>query len=202
MRNYVNSIEIAQENFLHAMETYFDTGKCCPDFEFLVAETHKAESKSDDIQQKISLLLFEKALIPEFRGDILTLLETIDDIPDQFDRVLYNIQTQKIEMQNTIKLDFKELVTVSLESCTLTMGCVKELFKRQSDPGKILSKVDQLESHGDHIERRIIIHIFDSDWDPLQKILLRDLAFMLGDIADHAVHVCRQINLITIKRRV
>ena len=154
------------------------------------------------IQHKISLLLFEKALIPEFRGDILTLLETIDDIPDQFDRVLYNIQTQKIEMQNAIKLDFKELVTVSMESCTLTMECARELFKRQSNPGKVLSKVDQLESHGDHIERRIIIHIFNSDWDPLQKILLRDLAFMLGDIADHAVHVCRQINLINIKRRV
>lgn len=202
LSEYLHAVEVAQENFLHAMDTYFETGKCCPDFEFLVGETHKAESKGDDIQERIIGLLFEKALIPEFRGEILTLLESIDEVPDQFDRVLYNILNQKILLQEAIKPDLKDLVTVSLEVCTLMVDSAQSLFQPRDETDKILSKADRLESQGDYIERRIISRIFESDWDPLQKILLRDLTSAMGDIADHAVHVCRQVNLITIKRRV
>jgi len=70
------------------------------------------------------------------------------------------------------------------------------------DVGKLLFEADQLESRGDHIEKRILSRIFESDWDPLQKILLRDLVRALGDIADHAVHACRNVNLITVKRMI
>lgn len=202
LNEYLHAVETAQESFFHAMETYFETGKCCPDFEFLVGETHKAESKGDDIQERITGLLLKKALIPEFRGDILTLLESMDEVPDQFDRVLYNILVQKILLQDAIKIDLKDLVTVSMEVCTLMVSSVHNLFEQKDETGKILTKADRLESQGDYIERRIISRIFESDWDPLQKILLRDLTSTLGDIADHAVHVCRQVNLITIKRRV
>jgi predicted phosphate transport protein (TIGR00153 family) len=200
LKEYMNSIEGAQRNFLNAMETYFETGQCCPDFEFLVEETHKAESRGDDIQERIVLLLFEKALIPEFRGDILELLESIDEVPDQLDRVLYSILTQKILLHEHVVPDFKELVYVSMKICTLMQEGVQTLIHPKMNPGRILFHADQLESQGDHIERRILTRIFESDWDPLKKILLRDLANTMGDIADHAVHVCRQVNLITVKR--
>jgi predicted phosphate transport protein (TIGR00153 family) len=200
LKEYIQSIQIAQENFLHAMETYFQTGKCCPDFSFLVEETHKAESRGDDIQEKIIMLMYEKALIPEFRGDMLTLLESIDEVPDQLDRVLNTIETQKIFLHDFVKPDFHDLVKISMSVCTLMLEGVHSLIRPTKDIGKILFKADQMESQGDHIERRILTRIFESDWDPLQKILLRDLAHVMGDIADHAVHACRQVNLITLKR--
>jgi len=202
LNEYFHSVEMAQENFLHAMDHYFQTGQCCPDFEFLAGETHKAESKSDDIQEQIILLLFEKALIPEFRGDVLNLLEAVDDVPDQFDRILHGILSQKIVLKDAIMADLKDLVSVSMDVCSLMLEGVRDLFRREKEATQLLKKADQMESRGDRIERRIITRIFESDWDPLQKILLRDLTSLLGDIADQAVHVCRQVNLITIKRQV
>ncbi len=202
LHEYLQAIEIAKQNFLHAMDTYVETGRCCPDFEFLVEETHKAESRGDDIQERLISTLFKKALVPEFRGDVLTLLELIDNVPDQFDRVLYAIQTQGIELHDDVKKDFKELVAVSQETCTLMLHGLKDFFKHPTTVDEILSQMDQLESRGDHIERRIITSIFKSDLEPLQKILGRDLISMMGDIADYAVHVWRQVHLITIKRQV
>jgi len=199
---YTRSVEIAQEMFLQSMETYFQTGKCSPTFEVLSVETHKTESRTDDILEKIVKLLHEKALVPDLRGDILKLLETTDEIPDQFDRILANICNQKIVLPESLNMHFKELLTVSLEACTLTMESVRSILDRGERAARLLFKTDQLESQGDQIEKRIMVRIFESDWDPLQKILLRDLTQRMGDIADSAVQVCRQVNLIVTKRRV
>jgi len=199
---YTRSVEIAQEMFLQSMETYFQTGRCSPTFEVLSVETHKTESRTDDILDKIVRLLHEKALVPDLRGDILQLLETADEIPDQFDRILASICNQKIVLHESLTLDYKELLAVSLEACTLTMESVRSILDRGERVARLLFKTDQLESRGDQIEKRIIVRIFESDWDPLQKILLRDLTQRMGDIADSAVQVCRQVNLIVTKRRV
>ena len=199
---YVRSVEIAQEIFLQSMETYLQAGKCSPTFEVLAAETHKAESRSDDLLEKIVNLLHEKALVPDLRGDILKLLETTDEIPDQFDRILANVCNQRIVLPESLSLDFKELLALSLEACALTMESVQSMLARGDRAARLLFRTDQLESQGDQIEKRIIVRIFESDWDPLQKILLRDLTQKMGDIADSAVQVCRQVNLIVTKRRV
>jgi len=202
IKEYVQSIEIAQNMFLESMENYLQAGACSPTFEVLAAETHKAESRSDDILEKIVGLLHEKALVPDLRGDILRLLETADELPDQFDRILSNICNQKIVLPQSLNLDFRELLTVSLEACSFTLESIRSLFERGERAARLLFRADQLESQGDHIEKRIIVRIFESDWDPLQKILLRDLTQRMGDIADSAVLVCRQVNLIVTKRRV
>ncbi len=199
---YTRSVEIAQEMFLQSMETYFQTGQCSPTFEVLSVETHKTESRADDILDKIVKLLHEKALVPDLRGDILMLLETTDEIPDQFDRILANICNQKIVLPESLNMHFKELLTLSLEACTLTMESVRSILDRGDRAARLLFRTDQLESQGDQVEKRIMVRIFESDWDPLQKILLRDLTQRMGDIADSAVQVCRQVNLIVTKRRV
>jgi len=93
-------------------------------------------------------------------------------------------------------------VTLSLEACSYAMESVRSLLESGDRASRLLFRTDQLESQGDSIEKRIIVRIFESDWDPLQKILLRDLTQKMGDIADSAVQVCRQINLIVIKRQV
>ena len=82
------------------------------------------------------------------------------------------------------------------------MESVRSILGRGERVARLLFKTDQLESQGDQVEKRIIVHIFESDWDPLQKILVRDLTQKMGDIADSAVQVCRQVNLIVTKRRV
>ena len=199
---YVHSVEIAQDMFLQSMETFLQTGKCSTTFEVLSAETHKTESRSDDILEKIVMLLHEKALVPDLRGDLLRLLETTDEIPDEFDRILSTICNQKIVMPESLNLDFRELLALSLEACTLTMESVRSVLQRGERAARLLFRTDQLESQGDQVEKRIIVRIFESDWDPLQKILLRDLTQKMGDIADSAVQVCRQVNLIVTKRRV
>ena len=89
---YLDSITRVQENFLRALDTFFDKGPVNRDFDFMVEETHKAESRSDDLRNEIETMMFAKALIPESRGDILELLEAMDKVPNLLELILYMIQ--------------------------------------------------------------------------------------------------------------
>jgi predicted phosphate transport protein (TIGR00153 family) len=198
---YLDNLKMARDNFLKAMTVYFERG-FTEDFDFLIEQTHKVESKADDTRYEIETLMYSKALIPESRGDILGLLEAIDQIPGLFERILYMIQTQKLRPPDFLILDIKELIRVSLECCDLLIKEVEALFRKSGDIRSLVTAIDNNESHCDHIERRIITNLFDSDLDPFVKLQLKEMIIQLGEISDQADRVSRRISIISVKRRV
>ncbi len=198
---YLDNLKMVQENFQNAMNLYFKKD-LCDEFGFLIEQAHKVESKADDIRNEIETLMYAKALIPESRGDILGLLEAIDRIPGLFQLILYMIQTQRLNTPDFLVLDIKELIRVSLECCDLLVKQIEALFKKSKDIQSLVSSIDNNESHCDHIERRIITRIFDSDLDPFQKLQLKEMVIQLGEISDQADRVSRRVYIISTKRRV
>jgi len=198
---YLDNLKFTQENFLKGMNVYFEKG-FGGDFDFLIEQTHKGESKADDIRNEIATMMYAKALIPESRGDILGLLEAIDQVPGLFQLILYMIQNQKLNTPDFLALDIKELIQVSVECCDLVIRQVEALFKKLEDVRSLVLTIDHNESHCDHIERRIITKIFDSDLDPFQKLQLKEMVIQLGEISDQADRVSRYISILSIKRRV
>jgi predicted phosphate transport protein (TIGR00153 family) len=174
----------------------------CDNFRFFTDQTHKCESKADDIREEINLLMYSKALIPEAREDIMRLMESIDEIPRYIELVLNMIHTQKLTVPGLIILDVKELVQVSLESCDLMVKQIDLMLKKQEGIRALVSNIDHNESHCDHIERRIISKIFDSDLDPFQKLQVKEMIVNLGEISDQADRVSKRVNIMTMKRRV
>ncbi len=198
---YLDNLEITKNRFAEAMNTCLDNG-LCDHFEFLIVQTHKFESKADDIREEIKTLMYGKALIPESRGDIMGLLESIDEIPRLFELILYTIKNQKLLLPPFIVPDIRELIEVSVASCDLMLKEVQALFKKTEGIREFVSKIDQNESHCDHIERRIITRIFDSDADPFQKLQLKELIVHMGEMADRVDRVSKRVNIISMKRRV
>jgi hypothetical protein len=171
-------------------------------FTFLTEQTHKFESKADDIREEITTLMYGKALLPESRGDIMKLLEEVDVIPRVFERVLYMIKTQKLSIPDFIVPDIDKLVSVSLASFDLMLKQVENLLKRRQEIRSLVSTIDYNESACDHIQRRMITRVFDSDLDPFLKMQLKELIFCIGEISDQADRVSKRINIISMKRRV
>jgi predicted phosphate transport protein (TIGR00153 family) len=198
---YLDNLKMAQNEFLKAMNVYFEKG-FSGDFDFLIEQTHKVESKADDTRYEIETMMYTKALIPESRGDILGLLEAIDQIPGLFQVVLYMIQTQRLSTPDFLVPDMKELIRVSLECCDLLVKEIEALFKKSGDIRSLVSTIDNNESHCDHIERRLITRIFDSDLEPFQKFQLKEMVIHLGDISDQTDRVSRRVYIISIKKRV
>ncbi len=192
---------MTQEHFEKAMDCYFDfgLGENC---DFLIEQTHKFESRADDIRHEIIEMMYSKVLIPESRGDILRLLESIDLIPTHFEKILFMIQGQKLRLPDFITLDLRELMRVSLECCDLLIKQVEALFRKTEDIKELVFTIDSHESRCDYIEREAIKKIFDSDLDPFQKMQLKELVIQMGEISDQADVVSRSVYIFSIKRRV
>jgi len=199
--SYLEDLELSQQHFSEAFNICLKDG-ICGDFDFQTDLTHKFESKADDTREEIKTLMYGKALLPESRGDIMGLLEAMDEVPRLFELVLHMIRTQKLLIPEFIILDIKDLLDICLESCHLMLKQVETLFKRTEGIRAYVSTIDHNESHGDHLERRIITKIFDSDIDPFQKLQLKEMTVSIGEIADQVDRISKRVNIINMKRRV
>jgi predicted phosphate transport protein (TIGR00153 family) len=199
--SYLEDLGVVLNHFSNAMKIFLEKS-LSDDFHFLVERTHKSESKADDIREEINLLMYSKALIPESREDIMRLLETIDEIPRYIELILYMIQTEKLVAPDFLISDIKELIRFSIESCDLMIRQIDLMLKKQEGIRALLATIDHNESHCDHIERRAITKIFDSDLDPFQKLQLKEMVLYLGEISDQADRVSKRVNIMAMKRRV
>jgi len=198
---YLENLTRTQEHFVKAMETCLDEG-LCEEFGFLIDQTHKFESKADEIRDEINLLMYSRALIPESREDIMNLIEQVEIIPRIFELVLHLIRAQKIKLPAFIKLDVKDLIRISVESCELMIKQIDLMMKNRQGIRALMATIDRNESHCDHIERSLMIKVFDSDLDKVDQLQLKELIIALGEISDQADRVSKRVNIITLKRRV
>jgi predicted phosphate transport protein (TIGR00153 family) len=132
----------------------------------------------------------------------MALIGRVDEIPRSFEQILNMIRAQKIAFPEFLILDIQELVRVSMESCDLIIKQIDVMIKKKEGIRTLKSTIDQNESHCDHIERRIIVKLFESDLDPFLKLQLKELVIVLGEISDQADRVSKRVNIMTMKRRV
>ena len=199
--NYLKYLGIIQSYFVKAMDTHLKEG-ISEDFQFLIEQTHKVESRADDLRDETNELMYSRALIPESREDIMALLERVDEIPRSFEQILNMVRTQNITFPAFMNLDIQELIRVSIESCDLMARQIEVMMKKKEGIRALMATIDQHESHCDHIERRLIIKLFESDLEPFLKLQLKEIVVVMGEISDQADRVSKRINIMTMKRRV
>ncbi len=200
--SYLEIFPEIQKNFLKALQACLLSGTKCEDFDFYIKQTHKFESRADDIRDEINDLMYGKALIPDARGDIMEIIASFDMIPQLFEEILYLLQTQRLEVPSFLLEDLRDLVRISLECCDLVVEQAKLFLKKSLGIRAISNTIDKNESHCDNIERRLLTKLFDSDTDPFQKLQVKELITELGKISDRADRLTKLINIVHLKRRV
>ncbi len=187
--------------FTNAVDIYFKNG-ISEGFIYLIEETHLAESKADDIRREIEISFYEKSLIPESRADILELIESTDRVFNKAQSVLYQIETQKMEIPTELHLDFLDLITVNITAYENAIEGFRTLFINIKKVREWTKQVDRKESISDRKERDIIRKIFARDCEIGQKILLKELAIEIGKISDLSEEVTDILNIVAVKRMV
>ncbi|HSM90331.1 MAG TPA: DUF47 family protein [Desulfobacterales bacterium] len=201
LSSYLENLVKTQEHFVKAMDTCLDEGMC-GEFAFLIEQTHKFESKADDIRDEINYLMYSRALIPESREDVMNLIEQVEVIPRIFELVLHLIRTQKIKIPDFVLPEMKNLIRMSVESCDLMIKQIDLMLKNRQGIRALMTTIDHNESHCDHIERSLMTKVFDSNLDPIHKIQLKELIIAMGEVSDQADRVSKRVNIMVLKRRV
>ena len=95
VEEYLRQTEQCLETFARAFEAYFSE-HLGERFEQFVEQTHRYERAADDQRRDIESTMYDKALIPESRGDVLGMVEALDLVPNKCESVLYQVWTQNM----------------------------------------------------------------------------------------------------------
>jgi predicted phosphate transport protein (TIGR00153 family) len=201
VERYLDKMLEAAELFKKTMEKYFETG-LSREFIEMIETTHLSESMADDIRREIELEMYEKSLIPESRGDILGLLEVTDEVMNKAQSVLYQIETENLEIPQELKDDFIKLIHNNISAFEVAVDGFRILFHNLKAVREKVQEVDKRESSSDRMERDLIRKIFAANYDIGKKILLKDLVIEIGNISDTSEEVTDRLNIVAAKRMV
>lgn len=200
VEDYLKTAEECLDLFLRSCEVYLESSLSA-EFEALVAQTHSHEAACDDIRRNIEQTLYEKALIPESRSDILNLLESLDKIPNKGESVLYQIETELLQMPQSFARQFRDLAHVNHQACQSMWRAVRALFTDARTVKALTDEVDRKESASDRMERNVIRALFSCpDLPDAQKVLLKELVIEIGNISDACENAADALVIIAVKR--
>ena len=198
---YLNRIRETIEMFRKTMENYFGNG-ISREFKEMIENTHLSESMADDLRREIELEMYQKSLIPESRGDILGLIEATDAVLNKAQSVLYQIETESLNIPPELKEDLLKLINNNIYAFEGAIEGFRTLFHSLKDVREKVKEVDKRESSSDRMERDLIRRVFSSDYEIGQKILLKDLVIEIGNISDKSEEVTDRLNIVAAKRMV
>ena len=158
------------------------------------------ESDVDELRRNIEQELYTRSLIPDHRGDVLGLLETLDDIIDTAEITLKKFETEIPEIPEKWHSDFLKLAEKSRDAAVSCVNAASAFFKAIFEVKSHLNKVYHFEKEADRISREVKRKIFQSDLKQSHKIHLRYFALSIETMSDMAENVADRLAIYTIKR--
>jgi predicted phosphate transport protein (TIGR00153 family) len=200
IEEYLAAVDHCIELFRDCVECLIErqTAASCED---KVEAVHKAESRADDLKREIEYCLYQNSLIPESRGDVLGILETLDKVPNMMEKICFQIYLQKTRVPRILHDGFFKLIGVNLEAYSFLKQAVKGLFYNKEVINEI-KRIDSIESESDRLERFLMKELFLSDLDLPVKLVLKDLIQNIGHISDRIQVVSDRVSLAVIKRKI
>ena len=159
------------------------------------------ENKADQLRRGIETSLYSNSLIPEHRGDVLGLLERVDDVIDRAKKTLKQFDVECPCIPEEIHPEFAELTRVAALGAEVAVAATRAYFKDLSAVQDHLHKVFFYEKEADRVGDRLKRKIFQSDeLDLARKVHLRTFVVNIDRIADEAQGVADRLAISTIKR--
>ncbi|MGM0596699.1 MAG: DUF47 domain-containing protein [Myxococcota bacterium] len=202
IENYMEAVDHCikafQEGIYYYLEHHHDK-----DYQKLACDAHKFESGADDIRREIEHKLYGEALLPESRGDILGMIESIDRIPSVAEDCLSMLDVEQPKIPKFMIEYLKELVEINVEAYFLIRKAVHYINKNPKETLYINKEIDVKESRSDDLEEKIAREIFASEELELsEKMQLKAIPVKIGDLSDRCQNSVDRMSLVAIKRRV
>ncbi|MEW5804863.1 MAG: DUF47 family protein [bacterium] len=199
INSYLQKASECIDTFLKAFLIYLENEDCIV-FHELVDRINQSEAEADELRREIEIMLYEKALIPESRSDILDVLESVDKIPNKAQSVILQLDTECLHIPEQFKEQFRQLAEVNAQTFMDIAHAVQATFDNIKKVRYLTAAIGVKERSSDSIERGLIRKVFQSSIPIGEKILLKELIIETGNISDRAEDAGDRLNVIAAKR--
>jgi predicted phosphate transport protein (TIGR00153 family) len=197
--DFLDKVSEAGLLFKYGMDAYLRLNS--ESFAKKMEEITETEHQGDALRRTVEEQLYVKTLIPESRGDVLELLESMDSLLDRFKGALWRFEIEQPDILVEFHEDFKELVLCAVEAVEAIVRSARAFFNNIDSVSDHIHKVSYWETQSDKISSRLQRNIFTCRELRLsQKLQLRDLVRHVDKIADRAEDVSDKVSIYVIKR--
>ena len=183
-----------------ALVSYLD--RDTEDFVNRIRTVSDLERQADDIRKHTETNLYTHSLIPESRGDVLGLLENMDNVIDTSKEVLQSFEVERPEIPEEYRRSFAELTDYTVKAVDNVVTAARCYFRDINQVRDYINKVDFYESEADKAGLKLKKQIFRSAMDLSQKLHLRYFAEQIESISDIAEAVSERLLIAAIKRTI
>ncbi len=158
------------------------------------------ERTADELRREIETRLYRESLIPDHRGDVLGLLENIDNVIDEAKKTLGQFSVERPDVPEDLVGDYLELAKAGTDAAQHLVSAVRAFFRDITSVPDHIHKVYFYEKEADRIADRLKRKIFSRDLDLARKIHLRYFCLHVENLSDRAEEVADRLAIYTIKR--
>lgn len=175
------------------------------DHEEFAANLHKVddmEGRADEIRRSVEDALYRHSLLPEFRSDVLHLLEHLDDLIDTAKHNLEQFDVESPEFPEEIHAALLELANASVKAVESIVLSTRTFFRDPLAMKDILYRVYFYEKEADRISNSIKRKVF-KELDGLhlsQKNHIRHFITQIEDLSDDSEAIADVLAILAIKR--
>ena len=158
------------------------------------------ERRADDLRKSTETMLYTYSLIPESRGDVLGLLENLDNVIDRAKQIVQEFDVQHPDVEVGYFDLYVQLSDKSVKAVEEVVDAARAFFRDEGRLRDCINKVDFYESEADRAGLRLKKQIFQSDMELARKQHLRYFADALESLSDIAEEVSERLAIASIKR--
>jgi len=166
----------------------------------LSKEIKTIEHDADILRRGIENSLYAYNLIPDFRGDVLELVENLDKVINEFDEVAHQLYLENPDVPETYHKPLEDLVAQVSECAENLAFASRAFFKDFSAVRNYSKKVYFMEHESDKTAAKLTEAIFASNLELAHKLQLKTIVSEVADIADLAENCIDQLLIYVIKR--
>jgi predicted phosphate transport protein (TIGR00153 family) len=167
-----------------------------------LAQISHLEGRADALQRTIETVLHTEMLIPDARGDVLSLLDDLDHLLDSVKSAFLSLTIEHPAIPREYHEAVKELVTVATRAIGSTASASRAYFRDIHAVRDHIHKIAFFEREADRTAIRLTRHIFASDLPLEQKMHLRDCVHGIDALADKAEDVGDHLAIYAVKRSI
>ena len=184
-----------------AVRLYLREG-LCDEFQERLERINTLESEADTLRRSIEQQLYSDTLIPDSRGDVLGLIETVDQLFSQFEGSLWSLSIEKPDISKEYKDGFRKLTNMVVKAADELALSARAFFRSPHDVPAHNHKVMLYEKEADAISTKLKTAFFASDLELAEKLHIREFVEQIDSIADLAEDVADRLAIYAIKRLV
>lgn len=200
MREHLEKVSEAVSHFKLAIDAYLNNDMATCEKESKVI--HEEETKADEIKKKVEYILYEGAYLPIFREDFLNLLELVDDIVDDIERVVDLLVIENPQIPAQWREKIKSITEKSCRAFDLFRECFLLLYEDTEKSFTRTHEVEIAEKQVDRLQYELMREVFHSDLELAQKMHLKDLIIKIGYISDSSENASDKVRAMAVKRKI